>query len=105
MVTAKHSAGSTKARLHFIHDKQRPVLVAKLSGCFQKVAIGWTNTAFALNRLDNDRCNRVCFNVDFEGCFQAINGILNRNPMMGNRERRMKNTPACRESFSSKNTI
>ena len=90
MFYREHFSGATESTLNFITDHHDAVFVTNRPNCAQELRRRLVETAFALDRFDDDRCNVFCFNIDFENCIQARKGIFNRYPVVWYRERRMK---------------
>ena len=90
VLDCKHLAGTTKTTLYFITDKNDTVLIADGSQRLHELDWCCIETAFTLDRLDNDRSHVFGFNIDLEKGLKTCQRIFNRGAMMRYRKRCMK---------------
>src|SRR5216683_3015227 len=66
MFEREHFSSAAHAALNFVDDEQNTVLVANPAQLFQKSRRRWNVSAFALDRLYNDRGNFFRWRGSFE---------------------------------------
>ncbi|MNC08544.1 hypothetical protein D3C75_561380 [compost metagenome] len=90
VVHGKHFAGTGKTALHLVGNHHDAVGVTNLANSRHKFRRSYVKTAFALDRLEDDRGNLRRFNVRFEQALDGFHRIFGGNTTELRRIRRME---------------